>query len=939
MQSLPSTCPHCGAGLRAGARFCTRCGSSVAPAGARCPSCGADLRAGARFCTQCGAAGALAAPATPATPLAPSAPPAPARARRRLPGGRPAIGLSLLLAALLAGGGLWLLRPAAAPATPAGFGEPIASATIGPAGGAISAPDGLRLSFPAGAMASEELIHISAAAAADGSGAGYQISRPGSAPLAQPVTVSIPLPAGVDPASVVLIQEVSGQLGVVIESRAGADGQSLSAELTHFSWVGWLKKTLIGAGVVAIGTIAVASFLPTITLTWGVGLTFTLLSLAGGALIGDPVNTLVQTYGLDRGLNANGFRLLWTEAGRHAVRDSRTSTLLFDRSGVLRHVTTDPVRPELWADYQLLQLPLGVLDLVAELESARSYYHANGYPTPEQVTVLIHRDMGQSATHANVGEWDDDFLHLNADIVGSGSAGDRRATVAHEYWHAIYQLALDPAERFGWLDECMATTFESEVFAGSVTLNESRWKRASPLLASGLGEDGPGEDAVKRGYELWPWCVYLIHSQGHAVARALISDDLSDRDLSALFSSFGRALLASELALADPEQVDLPDGRQAAISTGWAALSLNSLRPAAAYPLMLAGPRPLAFSIVTVPADRLAEPAAPVVVRRQRPVASEQLIAIDPAAYSGGRTVGLDDLSIASGGLRLPADWVTAAARGGLLPVAVVNPALAPAEANQLLIYALAGPTDLRLVNAGQLEWRPPALGAGVAPADALAGYRLLVEVGSQPVVTDQLIPPVQASATIDLASLPPHTRIGLAAEDGALRDAAGQPLRSAVVWVEAVQGFALLERQPIDESEIAVIANVYVDPATRQLSFRIPAVATHCIIDGVESPSQQPWEFSATYDASGAFAVTLDPALLTTPVLEPPIQARGTVRGRLVEVELSWSASHREVDLTGVLVPMCSECDPNAPVISIVDCPAESARITFSQEFILYPR
>jgi len=60
--ALPSaaalTCPHCGATLRPGARFCKQCGKPVTATDAAathstCPHCGAPTRPGARFCRTC----------------------------------------------------------------------------------------------------------------------------------------------------------------------------------------------------------------------------------------------------------------------------------------------------------------------------------------------------------------------------------------------------------------------------------------------------------------------------------------------------------------------------------------------------------------------------------------------------------------------------------------------------------------------------------------------------------------------------------------------------------------------------------------------------------------------------------------------------------------------------------------------------------------------
>jgi class 3 adenylate cyclase/tetratricopeptide (TPR) repeat protein len=50
--SAAGTCPGCGRASRPGARFCSACGTSLAP---RCPACGAETEVDARFCDACGA--------------------------------------------------------------------------------------------------------------------------------------------------------------------------------------------------------------------------------------------------------------------------------------------------------------------------------------------------------------------------------------------------------------------------------------------------------------------------------------------------------------------------------------------------------------------------------------------------------------------------------------------------------------------------------------------------------------------------------------------------------------------------------------------------------------------------------------------------------------------------------------------------------------------
>lgn len=51
-----NVCPHCGAELEPGAKFCMSCGKKVQleKKANTCPSCGAELESGAKFCTSCG---------------------------------------------------------------------------------------------------------------------------------------------------------------------------------------------------------------------------------------------------------------------------------------------------------------------------------------------------------------------------------------------------------------------------------------------------------------------------------------------------------------------------------------------------------------------------------------------------------------------------------------------------------------------------------------------------------------------------------------------------------------------------------------------------------------------------------------------------------------------------------------------------------------------
>ena len=51
MEEISQSCRHCGYTNRPGKRYCSGCGSSLAPV---CPACGTENEAEARFCDECG---------------------------------------------------------------------------------------------------------------------------------------------------------------------------------------------------------------------------------------------------------------------------------------------------------------------------------------------------------------------------------------------------------------------------------------------------------------------------------------------------------------------------------------------------------------------------------------------------------------------------------------------------------------------------------------------------------------------------------------------------------------------------------------------------------------------------------------------------------------------------------------------------------------------
>lgn len=128
--------------------------------------------------------------------------------------------LALLVGAFGCGGG-------------GGGGDPGASGKIGPAGGSVSIAGGPSIVIPPGALASETTIRIRASGAESPDGEPVHVFEPEDLELAQPATVSFPLPAGLSGATV--YWAVSGSAALfdalstsVAASRAHAQVSRLS---------------------------------------------------------------------------------------------------------------------------------------------------------------------------------------------------------------------------------------------------------------------------------------------------------------------------------------------------------------------------------------------------------------------------------------------------------------------------------------------------------------------------------------------------------------------------------------------------------------------------------------------------------------------------------------------------------------------------------------
>jgi len=728
------------------------------------------------------------------------------------------------------------------------LGEVIAEGKVGPAGGRVEAPGRMVLDFPAGALTRTEKIVVRTVPNSPLPGNLYWVEREGGHRLfPRPVKVTLAVPPGTAPDEVFPVQEVHGPMWAVLPGHYDAASGRLTTEVLHFSGLGWasLKKWAVGTVVVTVGGIVLlggASTVGWVVLPAKVGWVLAVKTIAtvgvGGALVANEVNAVIQEYGLDKSIEIPGLRVLWTQEGKHAVRCNQVGSALLARgSGTPLYWYNEPVREtdlseELQRQCYIQHYPQGIINLLLEFSVARSYYERAGYKVPETVTVLVHRALEIKQGDRDAGCWDGDFFHLNADSVEKNdptTAIQRQATVAHELWHAISEQNGYQKSRFPWLDECLATAMESQVFPGTDDyLNLHPWSLVAPVLESGFVSPGPQEDAVKRGYELWPWGKFLLHTQGHQELRQLASGHLDGDLLLSLFVNFTRSLLTREQALPDPvEQTPsnyptLPDPPQC--STGWKNLDLQTMISKQNYLGLgrcdIPMARPLSFRLlqVAIPKRDPQQPAGPLVIRRQEIDRAEQVVALRPPP-PGKRNIQqdrtLDDLIIGDGGVEVEKEWADSGTGSVYLPVALVGKFLEERPGRipvPLLIYRLVPPAKVKISllpsgNGGErkVEWEPPFLGSRLRPSDGLAGYRLLGRTarGEVKVLAELLfdlptapagwyrgeeslrisIKPDQTSAVVPLERASEYVALGLASVEALLRAADGSPLVSEPTW------------------------------------------------------------------------------------------------------------------------------------------------------------
>jgi len=744
-------------------------------------------------------------------------------------------------------------------------GTVLVQTTVGPQGGTVSAAGAVQLTIPSGILERPTTVTVSEAASIQPGMRTFDFEIPGS-PEVFPnwVTIEYAIPSNADPKQVFAVEEVSEGIWWVAPSEYDPKTRTLRTKTVHFSKKGYLseisssdmRKIFSGAvgALATAGTIIVVGALATagtiIVLTGSTVITLPVLGAvaAGAVLFGaeEIANPLMDrayeiAYGLDHTVAfGNQFNISWTgDKKNRSYPNTGTVMVCIDRMSkkILLwmddpRITSQQRAAALTSLFPgsttaLLYIPKTVIALAAEAQEVKEYYAFNGYGCPPATDIWVH-------TSDKCGYWDGTILHVNSDYAQDNLAetkASRRVVIAHEYWHNVYQFN-QYRPNFPWLDECLATTFESEALSDADTLYyhygpsllpvSERFYDMYPVeslartLRTGFvldGTEGYDADRAKRGYHLWAWGKFLLHTQGHEAVRSLLKNTMDPVFLSTEFSLFCRSLLVKDLALEEDALTSVPKTPplEYITKTGWPFLNVSKFLDAGIITLGNAGyavasgvsikPSPLSMTIRNI---KLKAPdvACPLVLRRSTPDQNEDIIALHPARMDGATARrSMDDVEVGTGWVVIPDEWVKNFGKKDLeIPVAFAHRAVQQTWKeyfgygdNPVYCYFLLPPKDLQIVpsaNQFTLRWSEPGFGPGLSAERCLKSYRLFAQKGNQTPVSIQLeIKPTQTSLLLNSASFEGYDKIGIACEELYASDNQKKNILSPIAWIELKKG------------------------------------------------------------------------------------------------------------------------------------------------------
>jgi hypothetical protein len=500
----------------------------------------------------------------------------------------------------------------------------------------------------------------------------------------------------------------------------------------------------------------------------------------------------------------------------------------------------------------LVKIPASILELAVEMKWVKNYYQQNGYQVPPETDVWIYK-------MDTAGGWNGTKLEIDVDYFADTSEktkASRMVVLAHEYWHSVYQYNRFSPD-FKWLDECLATTYESQALPES-----KRWYTQTVLpryehfydmykaenvaqsLRSGMvfeGEKGTDADRIKRGYHFWPWGKFLLATQSHEEIRNLLKDDMDSKMLSSYFDLFCKGILLSDYEIENGVPEDVPFAGQTVSYesiSAWSALQVKSfispsiLTTGSAKANFSQGvylkPIPLSMNILKFQ-SQLPNDQSPLVIRRATPDEREEFIALNP--QKTGNAAGrqrYDDTLTGDGILIVTRTWLNTAAKTTEFPVAIINSATEENWSeyfgygeNPLYAYFLQKPLNpqIKEVN-GKLDfsWTVPPFGQGLTEKNCLSGYNVyLADKDLKKVHFLTSVSPDKNQTDIAYYQVASYDMIGIASVDKYAKDASGNPLISQIAWIPLQTGKGTWKK--VDEYYSYRFGTSFIDSVSGQKS------------------------------------------------------------------------------------------------------------------------
>ncbi|MCC7435834.1 MAG: hypothetical protein IT363_14205 [Methanoregulaceae archaeon] len=634
----------------------------------------------------------------------------------------------------------------------------IGEAKIGPEGGKVASQTGdFEVSIPSGALAETQTVKVTQL---NGGNHGRIVDiEAGGKLLAKPATITYRLPDNVDASTVVAAGHVTESLWSVHPSQYNPATRTLTAKTNHFSnqgWFGMNKKQHQVAGAVTYsltGTILIhvstTALLGSAAVVSAPVVAVVAIFAAVGWFAGGTEYETLMKQGFKGPIPADGFSVYWkpdqvTAKGEAVVLvNKKTNKILtwvkdtdqwapVGQGGTFTIEVPSGEKLTL-EDIGSYKVPTAVVNLATDLSTTKRWYETNRFNPPANLPVLVTNDVDKLPTgEKNAGEFEGTFLKVNGELLTDAKASSNvvRATIAHEYFHAVVKHN-GFKEQFLGSEEAVATAVESIVWPGANDgLTTNGWNVAGPVLANGLKGTGQGEgfsSPERRGYVLWSIPKYVYHAHSADDLKAIAAGTMPDGLLQQMFRAYVRSLTNREDSL--DKEIESEDGR-GKIATGWPvtitnlALGTNTFNVS---PGKVDVPLTPALAVraiaVKLPAST---PPAPIVVRRRSPLEAEEISVLRPkasfreAVSSDER--GRDGVITEASVVATPRDWDTGEL---MLPVLLSSAKGREGTGNPLYVYRLIPPPTFESVGASDgfhLKWSLPTLN-GVPPGDALWGY------------------------------------------------------------------------------------------------------------------------------------------------------------------------------------------------------------------------